>query len=320
MLQATPKQFTAFLGNHRLASGPLAEVALAVMKAFDKVAAEPRSSSSTTPMDGRSISTFVAPNETSWHAYRSRLRIGCPADDEAAPEPRGRGRPKLGVVAREVTLLPRHWEWLGAQPGGASVALRKLVEEARRASGDRDRSRAAREAAYHFMSTMAGDLAGLRGSLAGVVRRRSTALRRTHRRLARRYPRPHRQARLQRSRRRRRGRERALTRFSETLNFDIQRLRASISRADPRGNPCRTPRLCGRHSCFLAPMMLSNILQSLFGTINNVYLGQMIGVEALAAVSVFFPVMFFFISFVMGLSSGATVLIGQAWARANASR
>ena len=64
---------------------------------------------------------------------------------------------------------------------------------------------------------------------------------------------------------------------------------------------------------FLAPMMLSNILQSLFGTINNVYLGQMIGVDALAAVSVFFPVIFFFIAFVMGLSSGATVLIGQAW-------
>jgi Na+-driven multidrug efflux pump len=59
--------------------------------------------------------------------------------------------------------------------------------------------------------------------------------------------------------------------------------------------------------------MLSNILQSLFGTINNIYLGQMIGVDALAAVSVFFPVMFFFIAFVMGLSSGATVLIGQAW-------
>jgi putative MATE family efflux protein len=60
-------------------------------------------------------------------------------------------------------------------------------------------------------------------------------------------------------------------------------------------------------------MMLSNILQALFGTINNVYLGQMIGVDALAAVSVFFPAMFFFIAFVMGLSSGATVLIGQAW-------
>ena len=64
---------------------------------------------------------------------------------------------------------------------------------------------------------------------------------------------------------------------------------------------------------FVAPMMLTNILQSLFGTINNVYLGQMIGVDALAAVSGFFPVLFFFISFVIGLSSGAGVLIGQAW-------
>jgi putative MATE family efflux protein len=64
---------------------------------------------------------------------------------------------------------------------------------------------------------------------------------------------------------------------------------------------------------FLAPMMLSNILQSLFGTINSAYLGQMIGVEALAAASVFLPMMFFFIAFVMGLSSGAGILIGQAW-------
>jgi Na+-driven multidrug efflux pump len=71
---------------------------------------------------------------------------------------------------------------------------------------------------------------------------------------------------------------------------------------------------------FLAPMMLSNILQALFGTINSVYLGQMIGVDALAAVSVFFPVMFFFVAFVMGLSSGATILIGQAGVRANPAR
>ena len=64
---------------------------------------------------------------------------------------------------------------------------------------------------------------------------------------------------------------------------------------------------------FLTPLMLSNALQSLFGTVSNVYLGQMIGVDALAAVSVFFPVMFFLFAFVMGLSTGATVLIGQAF-------
>jgi uncharacterized protein len=80
--------------------------------------------------------------------------------EEAATEPRGRGRPRLGVVAREVTLLPRHWDWLSSQPGGASVVLRKLVDEARRISGDRDRVRAAQEATYRFMSAIAGNLPG----------------------------------------------------------------------------------------------------------------------------------------------------------------
>jgi hypothetical protein len=82
------------------------------------------------------------------------------APTEALDEPRGPGRPKLGVIAREVTLLPRHWDWLGTQPGGASVALRKLVEEARRTNGAKDRRRAAQEAAYRFMSAMAGNLPG----------------------------------------------------------------------------------------------------------------------------------------------------------------
>jgi hypothetical protein len=70
------------------------------------------------------------------------------------------GRPKLGVVPREVTLLPRHWDWLAGQPGGASVALRKLVEQARRTNQDKDRLRLAQEAAYRFMSTMAGNEPG----------------------------------------------------------------------------------------------------------------------------------------------------------------
>lgn len=74
--------------------------------------------------------------------------------------PRGVGRPKLGVVAREITLLPRHWDWLGRQPGGASVALRKLVEDARRVNAERDAVRAAQEAAYRFMTAIAGNLPG----------------------------------------------------------------------------------------------------------------------------------------------------------------
>jgi len=72
----------------------------------------------------------------------------------------GRGRPKLGVIAREVTLLPRHWEWLSAQPGGASVALRKLVEQAKRVSSSADRLRQSQNATYQFMAAMAGDLDG----------------------------------------------------------------------------------------------------------------------------------------------------------------
>ena len=68
------------------------------------------------------------------------------------------GRPKLGVTAREVTLLPRHWEWLATQPGGASVSLRKLVEAASRANENKDRVRLAQEATYRFMSAMAGNL------------------------------------------------------------------------------------------------------------------------------------------------------------------
>jgi hypothetical protein len=77
-----------------------------------------------------------------------------------AEAPRGRGRPKLGVVAREITLLSRHWDWLASQPGGASVALRKLVEAARREAEGPDRIRRSREAAYRFANVMAGDRPG----------------------------------------------------------------------------------------------------------------------------------------------------------------
>jgi len=73
---------------------------------------------------------------------------------------RGPGRPKLGVVSREVTLLPRHWDWLNSQSGGASVALRKLVEEARRVNNKRDRVRCSQEVTYRFISVIAGDLPG----------------------------------------------------------------------------------------------------------------------------------------------------------------
>ncbi len=77
-----------------------------------------------------------------------------------ATERRARGRPRLGVVAREITLLPRHWEWLNEQPGGASVALRRLVDGARRTSTERDSVRRAQEATYRFMAATLGDAPG----------------------------------------------------------------------------------------------------------------------------------------------------------------
>lgn len=160
MAHLSRPNFTAFMGQRLLAAGPLAEVALAVMNAGRRPAAPPIVIFS--DVTGQPIDLDLRGTE---REIIARLPQSAPepetaADETAATEPRGRGRPRLGVVAREVTLLPRHWEWLGSQPGGASVALRKLVDGARRANGDADRARAARDAAYHFMSVMAGNLAG----------------------------------------------------------------------------------------------------------------------------------------------------------------
>jgi len=90
--------------------------------------------------------------------------------------------------------------------------------------------------------------------------------------------------------------------------------------APPPTSPRTPPPLWRIFLVFLAPMMLSNVLQSLSGTINNIYLGHMIGVEALAAATVFFPVMFFFIAFVIGLGMGASILVGQAFGRGDLDR
>jgi uncharacterized protein len=151
----TAEIFTAFAGQRRLASGALAEIALAIRRA------QPISESISIFSDatGRPIDLDLRGTEEEALARLPKTASpGQMPDDSPPAEPRGRGRPRLGVVAREVTLLPRHWDWLHAQPGGASVALRKLVEQARRSNGDADRARASREAAYHFMAVMAGNL------------------------------------------------------------------------------------------------------------------------------------------------------------------
>src|ERR1700692_1837404 len=141
--------FTAFIGTRRLASGSLDQVALAAKKAVDRGTQQPVLIYNDNT--GRAIDIDSRGSDAEILA-----RLAHPAPPSL---PRGRGRPKLGVVAREVTLLPRHWQWLGSQPGGASVALRKLVETARRANQEVDQRRQRQEAAFHFMSAMGGDLA-----------------------------------------------------------------------------------------------------------------------------------------------------------------
>jgi hypothetical protein len=151
MFEQPETTFTAFIDTRRIAQGALRDVALATKRAldhgetgeiliFDDETARP------IEVDFRG-----APAEVEKSAERALIAAG-------VGEPRrGPGRPKLGVVAREVTLLPRHWTWLAGQPGGASVALRKLVEEASRDKDGRDRRRRAQETAYRFLSAMAGD-------------------------------------------------------------------------------------------------------------------------------------------------------------------
>jgi uncharacterized protein len=147
--------YIAFEGDRCLANGELRDVAQVAKQTLDR-----RKDASILVFDGRTGGPIDIDFRGSIGDVLARLpdAPGALAAEVAAqPAPRGPGRPKLGVVAREVTLLPRHWEWLAQQSGGASVALRRLVEEARRSGEDKDRIRLAQEAAYRFMSAMAGD-------------------------------------------------------------------------------------------------------------------------------------------------------------------
>lgn len=139
---------TAFAGFRRIASGSRADV-IARLREFDAQA------------DGTPPFVFddVTGERLDLDLRESVEPVAAAASCEEQAT-RSVGRPKLGVVAREVTLLPRHWDWLNRQPGGASVALRKLIDEARHVHADRDVQRAAREAAYRFMTAIAGDLPG----------------------------------------------------------------------------------------------------------------------------------------------------------------
>ena len=145
--------------DRRIAAGDLREVARAAKQLLDR-----RNDASILVFDGRTSEPVDIDFRGTVDDVLARLPE-IPSVVETSDEsgrcralaPRGPGRPKLGVVAREITLLPRHWDWLAQQTGGASVAIRKLVEEARRTGEDKDRIRQAQEAAYRFMSAMAGN-------------------------------------------------------------------------------------------------------------------------------------------------------------------
>lgn len=154
MTEPVERHYIAFVGTRRIAEGPLAEVAQAVKAHVDGDAATlPLIFDAQTSVP-RELDLRGTPAEVAARLAPAEGEGG--AAEPAALAERARGRPRLGVVAREVTLLPRHWDWLAAQPGGTSVALRKLVEEARRADGRAGEARAARDAAYSFMAAMAG--------------------------------------------------------------------------------------------------------------------------------------------------------------------
>ena len=141
------RTYTAFLGETLIASGPLGTMLPAVKARFDRDAS----------------ALFLIFEDDSGRQVDFDLRG---AIDEVvaralpAPPRTGPGRPKLGVVSREVSLLPRHWDWLEQQPNGASAALRRLVEEARKRDPGKERARLATEAAGRILSAMAGNLPG----------------------------------------------------------------------------------------------------------------------------------------------------------------
>lgn len=152
-VSSTARRVSAFSGSRLLASGPLVSVALAV-----KSETEQGPDRAVLVFDDATGAVVDLDLRGSAQDVLARLDDARPADAAAPEAPRRRGRPSLGVVPREVTLLPRHWDWLSAQPGGASQALRRLVDKARTEDGGRTARRTAREAAYRFMSAMAGDL------------------------------------------------------------------------------------------------------------------------------------------------------------------
>jgi len=153
----TNATYTAFAGQRLIVSGDLETMILRTKEHLDKNPAE--SVLIFEDQTGRQVDFDFRGTPADVVARLASHPLFGPAPTQAVSQ-RGPGRPSLGVVCREVSLLPRHWEWLGRQPGGSSAALRRLVDEARKRGGRKERARAARDAAGKFMWVMAGNLPG----------------------------------------------------------------------------------------------------------------------------------------------------------------
>ncbi|MES2187163.1 MAG: DUF2239 family protein [Pseudomonadota bacterium] len=158
-------EVTAFSGKRWIASGALGDVARAAKAHLDRgdsagLLVFDDTTGEVVEVDFRGTLADVAARTGAGTEAPSPAAAGNATSLEPEPAQRGRGRPRLGVIAREVTLLPRHWDWLGSQPGGASVVLRKLVETAKRANEGRDALRRSQEAVYRFALAMAGNEPG----------------------------------------------------------------------------------------------------------------------------------------------------------------
>ena len=141
---------TAFIDSKKIASGDLKEVATRVKKHLQSHA-----HSNLLIFDDLTSQPIELDLRGTLEATLKRIEALTPSEEEKKTGP---GRPKLGVISKEVTLLPQQWDWLASQPGGASVTLRKLIEDARKKNFAKDQIRQAQDAAYKFMTVMAGDL------------------------------------------------------------------------------------------------------------------------------------------------------------------